>query len=504
MRYTNRNPFHILSKNYVPYSFLMTALRYKVLTGTFWSMFGQVAYVGVMLITNIIMSRILSPYEFGQVGIVMFFIVIANVLTESGLSGALVRKSDASETDFSTVFIFNLVVSVALCLLLILFAGTIAAFYKDPSLKRILMVLSTVLVINAFQMVQNAKLVKELSFKRKSVFNFVAIALASVIGIIAAWKGAGVWAMVLIQILSSLFLTILLWYYEGPVRKWIFSRASFKDLYAYGVNTTLASILNTAFDNIYQIIIGKYFSIMQVGLYYQAKKLQDVPGNVLNLTIQGALFSSLSQLQNDKEQFSRAYNKIILLFTVLMGLITSVTFLFSKEIIVFLFGAKWSDSTYFIQMLTLGSFFFLQETMNRNIFKVFNRTRTILHLELVKKAILCVSLVIGVFYRDLHIMLVGFVITSAISYLINFYYSRKILGSVSAYELIVVAKIIVIAAFNTLAWGLLFNYINLKGPLLLLLTPVFAVTYFVLLRVFRVSDIVKEGKQVLTIYKTKK
>mgnify|MGYP001557269514 FL=1 len=210
----------------------MTALRYKVLSGTFWSMFGQFAYVGVMLVTNIILSRILTPYEFGQVGIVMFFIVIANVLTESGLSGALVRKSDASDIDFSTVFIFNLIVSIVLCLLLILCAGTIADFYKDSSLKLILMVLSTVLIINAFQMVQNARLVKELLFKRRSVFNVVSIALASVIGIVAAWRGAGVWAMVLIQILSSLFLTILLWYYEGPMRQRVFSSTSFKVLYA--------------------------------------------------------------------------------------------------------------------------------------------------------------------------------------------------------------------------------------------------------------------------------
>ena len=252
--------------------------------------------------------------------------------------------------------------------------------------------------------------------------------LSSCIGIILALLKFGVYAIVIMQLLAALFTTILLWFYEGVFFSFAFNKKSFKSLFAFGVNTTLASLLDTAFNNIYQLIIGKYFSINQAGLFYQAKKLQEVPVGVINMTTQSVVFASLSKVQGDKEIFIRTYNKIVSAFTVLAGLLTAIIYAYSNNILLLLYGEKWVAASFNMQLLTIASFFFMQETFNLVIFKTFNQTRQILYLEIAKKIIQTLSIIIGIIKMDITILLYGFVITSAISYLINFYYSRKILG----------------------------------------------------------------------------
>src|SRR5690606_29369958 len=192
----------------------MSTLKKSFITGFIWSFVGQTSYLFVALIANIILARLLSPYEFGQVGIVMFFIIISKVLTESGLTGALVRKKDATEEDFSTVFIFNLIISVFLFFLLVLFSGLIADFYDNRALKNILIALAFILIINAFQFTQNAKIVRDLKFKKQSLYALVAVILSSLIGLILALFDYGVWALVIMQICNAFILTLLYWIYE--------------------------------------------------------------------------------------------------------------------------------------------------------------------------------------------------------------------------------------------------------------------------------------------------
>ena len=165
----------------------MSSLKRSFISGFFWSILGQGGHLLIYLVASVILARILTPYEFGQVGIVMFFINISRVLTESGLSGALIRKQDASKDDFSTVFVFNLLVSILLTVVIILSSGVIAAYYDDGTLKTILVALSFVLIINAFQFTQNAKVVKYLKFRRQAIYTFVSTFISSVIAVILAW-----------------------------------------------------------------------------------------------------------------------------------------------------------------------------------------------------------------------------------------------------------------------------------------------------------------------------
>lgn len=403
----------------------MLNLKQTLVVSAFWSLLGQFGYLSITLIANIVLARILSPTEFGQLGIVLFFIVIARVLTESGLGGALVRNNNATDLDYSTIFIFNLVVSVFLCLMLISFSGYIADFYKDQSLKQLLIASSFILIINAFQFVQSVKLVKQMRFKQKAIYEFIAILVAATIGIILALKNFGVWSLVVMQLLSAMMLTLLLWFFEGGHGAFIFNKNSFKIHYKFGLNTTLASIINTVFDNAYQAILAKYFTIAQTGLYYQAKKLQDLPTGVINQLTQGLLFSVLSKIQDDEVQFKQTYQGIIRLFTVIVGFISLILFVFAKEIIMLILGKQWIEATFFLQSLSIVGFFYMQEMFNRILFKVYNDTSHILYLEIMKKGIQLISIFIGLYANNIKVLIYGFIISSVLSYLINYYFVQK-------------------------------------------------------------------------------
>ena len=272
----------------------MPEFKNKVLKGTIWSVFGRLSTLIIVLITNIWLARILSPEEFGQVGIIMFFIVIANTFSESGLGGALLRKKEATLKDYSTVFVTNLILSIICFILIILFAENIANYYGDPLLKNLLIFSALILIINAFQITQNAKLMSDMMFKEYSIYVFISVFFASITGIYCAYQGLGVWALIIIQLLTASINTILLWIFEGAFLRIHFSKSSFKELYAFGINTTLASLLNKGFDNIYQLVLAKYFSLAQTGYFYQAKKLQDVPTGLITMLSQGVIFSSLA------------------------------------------------------------------------------------------------------------------------------------------------------------------------------------------------------------------
>jgi teichuronic acid exporter len=467
---------------------MSSTLKKDLISGTFWSLGGQFGYLGITLIANIVLARILSPSEFGQLGIVLFFIVIARVLTESGLGGALVRNNNATDIDYSTIFIFNLVVSVTLCVLLIGSSGYIADFYEDQSLKQLLIASSFILIINAFQFVQSAKLVKQMRFKQKAIYEFIAILIAATAGILLAINDFGVWSLVVMQLLTALIMTALFWMFEGGHGALVFNKSSFKYHYKFGVNTTLASILNSIFDNIYQAILGKYFAIAQTGLYYQAKKLQDIPVGVINKLTQSVLFSGLSKIQDDKERFKETYQRVIRVFTVISGFIALCIFVFAHELILLILGDQWVSATFFLQVLVVIGFFQVQENCNRMLFKIFDDTKYILYLEIVKKTIQTISIIIGLVMSSIEILMFGFLISSILSYLINFYYTQKSYTFIGASELIIALKVLFIGVII----GIL--HFIISDITLLLRIIVVAIAFglsVLLLRLVNLSDLKK-------------
>lgn len=473
----------------------------SLLLNTLWSFGGRFGYLAVGLITNIILVRLLSPREFGQVSIVMFFIVISTILIESGLSGALVRKQNTTEIDYSTVFIFNLAISILLMLSMLGSAEYIANFYNDNELTNLLRLSSLVLIVNALRITQSVKLIKALKFKVKSYYEIIAIIVGSVVAIYAAMQGAGALSLVILQLSTAITLTGLLWFYVGPMRRYKFSLESFKQVYKFGINTTLASILDKAFDNSYQLILAKYFTISQSGYFYQAKKLQEMPIGIIQNSVLSVVYATLSKLQNDRKKFKNLYFNIVKIFTIVVGFMCLLIFYYSELIVQILYGKEWLISATYLQLLILGSFFYLQEIFNRILFKIFDRTDLILKLEFVKKALLAITMIYGVITLSISNLLYGFVLVSAISFFINYYYARKVYDESYWNEMSVVLKVALIASTTILFSSYIANIYQLKGIYSLFLLPMIVLVYFLLLNIFRVLSVKQDLKAIKLVFK---
>lgn len=480
--------------------FLVSSHSSKILLiNVLWTFIGRFGYLAIGLLTNIILVRMLGPKEFGQVGIMMFFIATASVLAESGLSGALVRKPNATEIDYSTIFIFNFFVSLLLMALLICSSGFIADFYEDSDLSNILIATSLVLVINSLRVTQNVRLIKELQFKRKTVYEFIAALIASLIAILLAFNGAGVWALIALQLSTSLALTLILWFFVGPLRCYRFSKVSFKEFYKFGINTTLASLLNSAFDNIYQLILAKFFSVSQTGYFYQAKKLQGLPVGILQAVMDGAVYSALSKIQNDPDTFNRTYQNVVRLFTIMVALMCMVIFYYSDLIVTLLYGEKWIASVMYLKLLIVASFFYLQESFNRIIFKVYDRTEKILQLELIKKLIQSITIVYGLLTMSIENLLYGFVIMSSVSFLINYYFARKVQNYFRWKDFLDIIKIIIITLLAIAICESISVRFNLEGLYTLWLLPLLLSLYLLGLQVFKIIDFFSDIKALIRI-----
>ena len=470
----------------------------RFLKNTIWSFLGQSSTVVIGLVTNIILARILSPFEFGQVGIIMFFITVINVLTEGGLGGALVRIKDISDEDYSTVFLFNLAISLVFFLLLIASSGAIANYYGDVKLKPLICVSSIIIVINAFNIVQNARIYRNMKFKVNLYINIVSVVLSSSIGIYLAVKGYSVWSLVIMNLLLVLFKTILLWFTEGGVGKLKFNVVSFKGLYRYGIFVTLISFFNNAFDNIYQLLLGKYFSIKQVGYFYQAKKMQGVPFFILNSLSLGVIFSHLAHFQDDNKVFQKEYLKILSIFSIVTAALASLIFLLAKDAVHIVLGSVWMESVVYMKLLTIASFFLLLKVYCQNICKVFNRTEKIFIWELVAIFFQVVTIVIGIVTKSIFITLSGAIVSNLLAYLINSYYSWRLLGLKSDGEIIVIAKIVAASVIGV-AIAAQIDLININTVLHILLIPiVFMAIYVASLKILGVLDF----KYILNAYKS--
>lgn len=479
------------------------SLNKSIVTGFFWSSGGQILIVLINLITNIVLAKYLKPAEFGQVAIVMFFVSLADVFAKGGLAGGLIRLKEIRAIDYSTVFMFNLIVSISCYILLICTSGLIANFYNDSLLSELLVVAGAVLIINALQLVTIAKLLRDLRVKTRLIYQLIATVCGSLVGIILGFLGFGVWSLISLPIAASVVLTSLLWFYEGIELQLKFSKSSFKKIYPFGVNTTIATLINTAFDNVYNLILGKYFSFSQVGYFYQAKKLQDVPNKVLNSFAQSVMFPALSRLQDNLDTYNRVYKRIITAFTAIIGISTIFVYLYSEIIIKLLFGREWMGSIFYLQLLIIGSFFYMQEQFNRVIFKVFDKTQTILYLEILKKIFQAFTIGVGIFYLDLEILLWGYVLTNILSSFVNYYFSRGMIESRSWAEITAIFKVVITSVVLVFLAKYFNNLLKLDGLRVLISFPIILFLYFIILKFIKVFDLVNDIKDLAEILKKK-
>lgn len=372
------------------------------------------------------MARILTPADYGLVGMLSIFIAVSQSLIDSGFSQALIRKLDRSEIDNSTVFYFNIGVGIILYFILFLTAPLIAEFYNEPQLIPITRVIGLSLVFNSLAVVQRALLTINLDFKTQAKASFVGAILSGAIGITMAYTGFGVWAIVLQQISNLTTVTILLWVLSRWKPIWTFSWKSFRELFGFGSKLLASGLLNTVFNNIYLIVIGKFFKASELGYYTRAQQFTDFASTNITGIFQRVTYPVLCTIQEDDDRLTYVYRRLLrisafIIFPLMMGLAAV-----AKPMVTSFLTEKWLSTAVLIQILCFSQMWYPVHAINLNLLQVKGRSDLFLRLEIIKKIFcivtLCVSLPFG-----LKAMCWSMIGNSIFSLIINTHYTGKLI-----------------------------------------------------------------------------
>lgn len=402
----------------------MASLRHKTISGIFWSLLQNIGSRGISFIVTIVLARILTPEIFGLVGMLAILIQLSQSLIIAGLNQALIQKKDTDEEDYSSVFWLNLVASLAIYGILYLSAPFIADFYRQPALVRLTRILSLVFVINAFSYVQETKLRKEMHFRTLTIIHIPSIIIAGAVSIVLAAMGAGVWSLVAMELVSRFAYAVQIWIHAKWMPLFVFNRAKIRRLFAFGGKIMLSEILSSVYQNIYPVIIGRFFPLSSVGYYQTANKVVKTPSTTLSNALNSVTFPAFASIQDDDKKLKEGYRRVIkqLLFWICPAFVLAAVL--AIPLFELVFGGKWLPAVPYFRILCVAGVLYPLSAYNMNIINVKGRSDIFLRLELIKKAFVTVGLIIAIPYGIW--ALLGFqAVSSLFSYFLNSYYSGR-------------------------------------------------------------------------------
>ncbi len=405
----------------------LSNLKQKALSGVFWTGLQQFSTQGISFVVSIVLARLLLPAEFGLIAMIGIFMGIGAILMQAGLGSSLIRTDNPTQEDYSTVFFFNLAGSVLMYLLIYFAAPFIASFYKQDILTAIVRWYAIVFIINAFAMIQTTRLTKLLDFKTQLQVSIPSILVSGLVGITLAYLGYGVWSLVVMAIAQAVANAVQLWLYSKWKPTWVFNKQKFKYHFNYGYKLTLSGLLDTLFVNAYVIIIGKFFAPAQVGFYQRANTLKQLPVSNIAAILNKVTFPLFAEIKNDDVRLKSVYKKIMQVVVFIVAPLLLVMAALAEPLFRFLFTEKWLPAVPYFQILCWNGILFPIHAYNLNILNVKGRSDLFLKLEIVKK-IMVVLVVLISFQFGIYGLLYGSIVTSVLAFFINTHYSGKFIN----------------------------------------------------------------------------
>lgn len=402
------------------------SLRNKTIKGTFWSAADAILGQGITFVIGIVLARLLSPEEYGMIGICLIFTTILNGIVDSGFSNAIIRKKEATNEDYNTMFIINMVVSIVLYALLYFSAPLISSFFQ-MELTSIVRVIGLVLIINGLSLTQQTNLTKKIDFKTKTKASIVSAILSGVIGIGMAYSGFGVWALVAQLLSKQIVYTIALWILNRWIPNFHFSIESFKYMWGFGWKLLVSGLLNNIWNQLYQVVVGKFYNAATLGQYTRGREYANIFSANITSIVQRVTYPVLAEVQDEKERMVSAYRKVIKV-TMFVTCVCMISLgAVAEPLIYCLIGEKWHQAATFLPLICISMSLYPLHAINLNMLQVQGRSDIFLYLEIVKKIIAIGPLCIGIFF-DIYWMLIGSIVTGFICFFLNSYYTGKKLG----------------------------------------------------------------------------
>lgn len=403
------------------------SLKDRTVKGTFWSATDAFLGQGVTFIVGLVLARLMSPSEYGLIGIVTIFITVFNAIIDSGFSQAVIRKKEATLDDYNTMFITNMALSGVMFLILFFSAPLISSFFNRSELTALTRVMSFILIINALSIVQNTVLTKKFDFKTKAKASFISALLSGVIGIVMAVKGYGVWALVGQQLSRQLLNTLCLWVFNRWWPNFHFSKSSFHYMWGFGWKLLVSSLIDNVWNQLYQVVVGKFYSPATLGQYSKAQEYSNLFSSNLNSIVGRVSFPVLAEIQDDNQRLLSAYRRIIktTMFVTATCMITMGAV--AEPLLYCLIGPQWKQAASFLPLICISMSLYPLHSINLNMLKVQGRSDLFLSLEIIKKIIAIGPIFLGIFI-DIYWMVAGSIVTGIISFFLNSYYSGKMIG----------------------------------------------------------------------------
>lgn len=462
-------------------------LKDKTVKGVAWSGIDNVAQFGVSFVVSIILARLLTPDDYGLLGIIGIFTVICTSIANGGFSIALIRKKDATEDDYNTAFIVNLVVSIFLYIIIFAFAKYIAAFFHRNELTNLIRVSSLGIVIGALSLVQQTRLTKAIDFKAQTGITIISSVISGIIGIIMALLGFGVWALVAQMLSSTSLRTLLLWIHNRWRPNFSFSVHSFNELFGFGWKMMAGSLLDNIWKQLYSVVVGRFYSPATLGQYTRANGFSELFSSNLTNVIQRVTFPVLSTIQDDQKRMVEAYRKLI---KVSMFVSSNAMFFLgaiSAPLLYCLIGPQWTEAASYLPLICISGSVYPLQALNLNILEVQGRSDLFLGLEIVKKFFLLVPLLVGVYAGIMPMLYVNILIT-IICFFLNSHYSGRYLNYSSWMQIKDIAPSYGVAIVLA-ASVYFFKYFPLNCWIVLPLQLLVGVTvFFLICRVFNIEE----------------
>lgn len=401
-----------------------SSIRSNFINGVFWGVIEKFCTLFVGFFITILLARKLLPSDYGLVNMLYIFTVFANVILDAGFGQALIQKKYITESDTNTVFYFNIIFSLILYLLLFLLSPYIADFYRQPQLIDIARVSFLMIPINSICIIQHTLLTKAMKVRELTIVSFFSSLVAGVVGVMLAYKDYGVWALVFQSLVLQFVRSIILWYFSSWRPKLIFDIKCIQEFWGFSINMLGVGMLAALFQNIYTVVIGRFYNVTDVGFYNQAQRLESIASTSITGAIQRVTFPVFAEIQGDKSRLKEAFKKIINLtmyihLPIMFGLIS-----ISEELFLFLFGQKWIDSVPYFCLLCLASSLYPLHMINVNVLKGLGYGKLFFRLETLKRFLMLLFIILTINY-SIFWLLVGYTISMLISVFVNMYYCGK-------------------------------------------------------------------------------
>lgn len=403
-------------------------LRQKAVKGVVWTALQRYSTMLIQFVSGIILARLLTPYDYGCIGMLMIFMLLAESFIDGGFGSALIQKKNPTQTDYSTIFFWNMGLSVVLYAVLFLSAPAIARFYGIPLLSDILRVQGLVLFIYGFNIVQRNQLQKKLNFKILSIVTILTSLTALTVTIIMAYKGFGVWALVAQNMLTAAIPALVFWFYVKWRPQWVFSWQSFRELFSFGFYMFLTHLLNQFGQQIQGLLIGRFYNASTMGYYSKANSTERLASTSISKVMTQVTYPLYAEMQDDKAALGNMIKKITMTVSYVTFPLMFILLLCAEPLFILLYSDRWASSVPYFQVLCLAGLAYSLQSVNYQSVAAIGKSKTMFVWTFVKRAVGIAFVVAGLLLDGMRGLLIGMVLNAWFSYFVNIWLVSKHIG----------------------------------------------------------------------------